>query len=91
MTASESITTASISAAAIGFADGPTAGLLALDALADDPALEGYRYLPAARADLLRRLGRTQEARAAYEQALALSDNDVERAFLRGRLDGLGE
>jgi RNA polymerase sigma-70 factor (ECF subfamily) len=78
-------------AAAIGFADGPAAGLLALDALADDLALESYRYLPAARADLLRRLGRTQEARDAYEQALALSDNEVERAFLCGRLDGLRE
>jgi RNA polymerase sigma-70 factor (ECF subfamily) len=78
-------------AAAIGFADGPAAGLLALDALADDLALEGYRYLPAARADLLRRLGRTQEARDAYEQALALSGNEVERAFLCGRLDGLRE
>ncbi len=78
-------------AAAIGFADGPAAGLLALDALAGDPALEGYRYLPAARADLLRRLGRTREARAAYEQALAVSDNEVERAFLRGRLDALHE
>jgi RNA polymerase sigma-70 factor (ECF subfamily) len=77
-------------AAAIGFADGPAAGLLALDALADDPALEGYRYLPAARADLLRRLGQDREARDAYEQALALTENEVERDFLRRRLRELG-
>jgi RNA polymerase sigma-70 factor (ECF subfamily) len=78
-------------AAAIGFADGPAAGLAALDALADEPALEGYRYLAAARADLLRRLGRDREARGAYEQALDLSDNEVERAFLRERLSELRE
>ncbi len=73
-------------AAAIGLADGPQAGLLALDELSDEPALAAYRYLAAARADFLRRLGRGEEARAAYTQALALTENEVERAFLRDRL-----
>ncbi len=73
-------------AAAIGFARGPQAGLSALEALAEEPALAGYRYLAAARADFLRQLGRSAEARGAYEEALRLSENDVERAFLRGRL-----
>jgi RNA polymerase sigma-70 factor (ECF subfamily) len=73
-------------AAAVGLADGPAAGLLALDQLRQEPALAGYRYLAAARADFLRRLGRGDEARDAYMQALALTENAVERAFLRGRL-----
>jgi RNA polymerase sigma-70 factor (ECF subfamily) len=73
-------------AAAIGLADGPQAGLLALDELSDEPALAAYRYLAAARADFLRRLGRGEEARAAYTQALALTENEVERAFLSDRL-----
>ena len=51
-------------------------------------ALAGYHYLPAARADLLRRL-RPGEAAAAYRVALALADNEVERSFLQGRLDAL--
>jgi RNA polymerase sigma factor (sigma-70 family) len=77
-------------AAAIGLAEGPQAGLEALDELAGEPALESYRYLAAARADFLRRLGRREEARDAYERALALTENEVEQAFLRGRLDELG-
>ncbi len=77
-------------AVALGFADGPEAGLAALDALAGDPQLAGYGYLPAARADLLRRLGRVGEAREAYAQALALTGNTVEREFLAGRLRELG-
>jgi RNA polymerase sigma factor (sigma-70 family) len=77
-------------AAAVGLADGPAAGLLALDQLSEEPALAGYRYLAAARADFLRRLGRAAEAREAYTQALALTENAVERAFLRERLATLG-
>jgi RNA polymerase sigma factor (sigma-70 family) len=73
-------------AAAIGLADGPADGLRALDALAADPQLATYRYLAAARADFLRQLGRVPEARSAYEEALLLSENAVERAFLSGRL-----
>jgi RNA polymerase sigma-70 factor (ECF subfamily) len=69
--------------------DGPTAGLHALDALGSEPALASYAYLPAARADFLRQLGRTAEARTAYEEALLLTENTVERRFLSGRLSGL--
>ena len=52
-----------------------------------DGRLAGYHYLPATRADLLRRLGRRTEAAAAYRQALELTDNAAERGFLRRRLD----
>jgi RNA polymerase sigma-70 factor (ECF subfamily) len=73
-------------AAAIGLAEGPQAGLAALEPLAGEPMLAAYPYLPSARAELLRRLGRTDEARSAYEEALALTTNDVEREHLAGRL-----
>ena len=76
-------------AVAVGFAEGPEHGLEALDSLADEPQLASYAYLPSARADLFRRLGRTAEARTAYGQALDLTDNTVEREFLQARLDGL--
>jgi RNA polymerase sigma factor (sigma-70 family) len=77
-------------AVAVGLADGPASGLAALDALADEPQLAGYGYAAAARADFLRRLGRTDEARAAYDEALLLTENVAERAFLEGRLLELG-
>jgi len=77
-------------AVALGFAEGPEVGLKALDELATEPELASYAYLPSARADLLRRLGRTDEARAAYQAAFDLTDNTVEREFLRARLDELG-
>ncbi|WP_433539157.1 RNA polymerase sigma factor [Micromonospora sp. CA-249363] len=73
-------------AVAIGLRDGPAAGLDALNPLLDDPALATYGYLSAARADFLRQLGRWRQARTAYEEALTLTDNDVERAFLSERL-----
>ena len=76
-------------AAAVGMADGPAAGLAALEALADEPVLAAYGYLPAARAAFLVRLGRTAEARAAYGEALLLTENAVERAWLEARLDAL--
>jgi RNA polymerase sigma factor (sigma-70 family) len=76
-------------AAAVGMRDGPAAGLDALRPLEAEPLLSSYAYLPAARADFLRRLGRLSEARSAYEEALALTDNEVEREFLRGRLRSL--
>ena len=78
-------------AVAVGFADGPDAGLAALDALAAEPQLAGYGYLAAARADFLRRLGRIAEAQAAYREALFLTENAVERDFLAGRLRQLEE
>ena len=61
-------------------------GLAALDALG---GLEGYRHYHSARADLLRRLDRTADARVAYERALELTENESERAFLAGRLSAL--
>jgi predicted RNA polymerase sigma factor len=73
-------------AVAVGFADGPAAGLAAVDALADEPQLAGYGYAAAARADFLRRLGRLDEARVAYDEALLLTENAAERAFLEQRL-----
>lgn len=73
-------------AVAMGFRDGPAAGLDALAHLLADPALATYGYLSAVRADFLRRLSRWAEAAGAYEEALALTDNEVERAFLTERL-----
>ena len=73
-------------AVAIGFADGPDAGLAALDTLADEPQLAGYGYLAASRGEFLSRLGRPDEARTAFGEALLLTENTVERAFLRSRL-----
>ena len=72
-------------AVAVAMRDGPEAGLAALDAL-DADALRGYHLLPAARADLLRKLGRTREAAAAYRAALDLAENGRERSFLERRL-----
>jgi len=72
-------------AVAIGLAEGPEAGLAALDRI-DGSALRGYHHLPAARADFLRRLWRWTEAAAEYRRALALADNARERTFLAARL-----
>jgi RNA polymerase sigma-70 factor (ECF subfamily) len=77
-------------AVAVGLADGPAAGLSALDALGSEPQLAGYGYLPAARADFLTRLGHTTQARLAYQEALLLTENTVERDFLTSRLARLG-
>jgi RNA polymerase sigma factor (sigma-70 family) len=76
-------------AVAVGFARGPEAGLAELDTLAEEPQLATYAYLSASRADFLRRLGRNADARVAYEEALTLTDNDVERRFLEARLAAL--
>jgi RNA polymerase sigma factor (sigma-70 family) len=73
-------------AVAVGLAEGPAAGLVALDELAAEPVLAAYNYLAAARADFLGRLGRVDEARLAYEEAILLSENAVEREFLTARL-----
>jgi predicted RNA polymerase sigma factor len=62
--------------------DGPAAGLALVDALAADPQLEDYHLLPSARADMLFRLGRRDEARAEFERAAGLTKN----ARLRHRL-----
>lgn len=76
-------------AVAVAMADGPAAGLPLLDALAATGALPDYHLLPAARADLLRRMGRTPDAAAAYQEALRLAPTDVERRYLTRRLDEL--
>ena len=77
------------SAVSLGFAQGPAAGLRELDGLAFEPQLAGYGYLPAARADFLHRLGRDDDARLAYQEALLLTENEVERRFLVDRLETL--
>ena len=69
---------------------GPQAALSEVELLEVDPQLAGYRYLPAVKADLLRRLGRTEEAVEAYREALALTDNEAEREFLTGRITDPG-
>jgi RNA polymerase sigma-70 factor (ECF subfamily) len=78
-------------AVAVAMRDGPAAGLSLLDQLTADPRLAGYHLLPAARADLLRRLGRYGEAAGAYRCALELVGNEPERAFLERRLSALGD
>ncbi|SNT01468.1 RNA polymerase sigma-70 factor, ECF subfamily [Asanoa hainanensis] len=77
-------------AVAVAMVDGPEAGLALLDSLAADRHLASYHLLPAARADLLRRLGRTAEAGEAYRAALALVGNEPEREYLARRLASLG-
>ena len=76
-------------AVAVGFADGPRAGLELLSPLLHDPALERYQPLHAAHADLLKRAGDRQGARQAYQTAIRLSANEVERAELERRLQAL--
>ncbi|HET6282901.1 MAG TPA: DUF6596 domain-containing protein [Polyangia bacterium] len=76
-------------AVAVAMADGPEVGLRLLDQLVSRDLLRNYHLLPAARADLLRRLGRMAEAAAAYQQALELVGNDAERKFLARRLSEL--
>jgi RNA polymerase sigma-70 factor (ECF subfamily) len=76
-------------AVAIAMAYGYERGLSVIDELAQEGELNDYYMLHASRADLLRRLGRAREARAAYERALQLTQNLVEQAFLRERISGL--
>jgi RNA polymerase sigma-70 factor (ECF subfamily) len=73
-------------AVAVAMARSVEEGLALLDELESREELEEFHLLPAARADLLRRLGRMGEARAAYRRALALATNDIERRFLQRRL-----
>ena len=76
-------------AVAVAMAEGPARGLELVDALAAGGTLDGYPYLPAARADLLRRLGRDREATVAYREALDLVENEAERVYLQRRIDAL--
>jgi RNA polymerase sigma-70 factor, ECF subfamily len=72
-------------AVAVAMADGPQAGLDLIEPL-EGGRLDGYHLLHATRADLLRRLGRDEEAAAAYRRAAELASNPTERAFLERRL-----
>ncbi len=77
-------------AVAVAMLDGPEAGLAEISRLEADDKLGGYRYLPSAKADLLRRAGRYAEAAASYETAIGLTQNEAERRFLRARLGEVG-
>jgi RNA polymerase sigma-70 factor (ECF subfamily) len=73
-------------AVAVAMVRGPEVALGEIEALERDDRLSGYRYLPSTKADLLRRLGRHAEDALAYREALDLTDNKAERAFLSSRL-----
>jgi predicted RNA polymerase sigma factor len=72
-------------AVAVGMAAGPQAGLDIVNRLLDDPSLARYHLLPSVRGDLLERLGRLDEARAAFEYAASLTRNERERDLLLSR------
>ena len=74
-------------AVAVAMSDGLDIGLRLVDELGDDGSLKDYHLFHAARADLLRRLGRYAEAAQAYENALALVENEMESRYLHRRLD----
>ena len=78
-------------AVAVAMRDGPLAGLTLIDAILARGDLGNYHLAHAARADLCRRLGRTAEARASYEQALSLTQQEPERRFLKRRLAELSD
>ena len=76
-------------AVAVAMAEGPDRGLELIDRLTPD--LQAYHLFHAARADLLRRLGRLEEAGGSYRQALRLTSNEIERGYLRRRLREVGK
>jgi RNA polymerase sigma-70 factor (ECF subfamily) len=76
-------------AVAVAMRDGPLAGLMLIDAILARGLLEDHHLAHSARADLCRRLGRTEEARASYEKALSLARTEPARRFLTTRLDEL--
>ena len=78
-------------AVAIAMRDGPAAGLALIDAILARGELTEYHLAYSARGELCRRLGRTAEAKAAYERALGLAKQETERRFLQKSLDKLGE
>jgi RNA polymerase sigma-70 factor (ECF subfamily) len=73
-------------AVAVAMSEGPAAGLVILDAVGTDPRLARWPQLHIARAELLRRVGRRDDAIAAYERAIALDPPAPERAFLTRRM-----
>jgi predicted RNA polymerase sigma factor len=72
-------------AVAVGMAEGPAAALAIVDALAEEPALKAYHLLPTVRGDLLHKLGRYEEAHAAFESAANLAGNRREQEMLKRR------
>ncbi len=78
-------------AVAVGMADGPQAGLAIVDAIAHEPALKNYHLLPGVRADFLQKLGRHDEARAAFEAAAELAGNRRYRNLMQRRAAETGE
>ena len=77
-------------AVAVGMALGPGAGLEVVDSLKDDPALKNYHLLPSVRGDLLKKLGRNEEARAEFERAASITRNARERTLLLDRARACG-
>src|SRR5262249_57918062 len=77
-------------AVAVAMRDGPAAGLALIDTILKEGNLSHYHLAHAARADLCRRLGQMAEARASYERALSLAEQEPERRFLERRLAGFG-
>ena len=77
-------------AVALAMRDGPEAGLASIDGILARGHLRDYRLAHAARAEFCRRLGRTADARAAYEKALALTRQEPERRFLERRIAEIG-
>ena len=73
-------------AVAVSMSEGPAAGLVLVDALADEPGLRHYHLLPSVRGDLLERLGRREEASAEFERAASMTRNESERELLRKRI-----
>ena len=69
-----------------GIPDNPATALAEVEKLERDGRLTGYHYLPAVKADLLSRIGRTGEAADSYRQAFDLAANEAERAFLAGQI-----
>lgn len=78
-------------AVAVAMRDGPTAGLTLIDDILKRGDLEDYHLVHSARADLCRRLGNTMEARASYNKALTLTQQEPERRFLARRLAELSK
>jgi len=77
-------------AVAVGMADGPQAALEIVDSLAHEPLLKTYHLLPGVRGDLLQKLGRFEEARAAFEMAAGLAGNRRERELMKRRAAEVG-
>jgi len=72
-------------AVAIGMAEGPAAALAIVDSLMHEPLLKAYHLLPGVRGDLLQKLGRFEEARAAFEAAAGLAGNRREQQLMKRR------